>query len=309
MQTPSRLLEIARARGVDVEALQCEPAAPLGQLAPARPSRAVRNANDRRLDARAEPVSVVVAGVEVGKPRPKRQRSMFATSIERRERMRSFNMARGVPSFAPADLSDQSYRIATRAQRGPASARDELAGLPRQCAQRTRWAALAYLPNERGELRPTRTWAHPAARRIVAVMAVMQHEARNTRRRGMHLLVEGFSRGSLCSAFRNAQTGAPVHKSTLYAVSFDARRRGPWDCGAVVALHRSGALVRHQPPASVARPEHVGKGRDGTPRALNQYWLTEKACSDLVREDDAPAFHDWTPTDEGSPPEARGPPA
>lgn len=277
------------------------------------PPRAVKSANDRKLDARAEPVTrgVTVLGVEVAptlrtKPRPRR--SFFVESVERRAKMRSVSINRGVPSFAPEDLSREAYAIAARTERGGASARDRLAMLRRASAQRVRWAALAYMPDENGVMRPTRSWSHPMARRIVAVFAVIEHESRHTKRRGMHLLLEGFARGSLCSAFRNHQTGEPVSISTLYATSFDADRKGPWDCGAVTALHRSGALVKHQPPASTAPTQYVGKGRDGSPRALNQYWLTERACADVVDDAAVPAFYDWTPA-ESSPPEARGPPA
>lgn len=223
--------------------------------------------------------------------------------------MRSVSIARGVPSFAPEDFSREAFALAARVMRGGASARDEVARMRRQYAQRVRWAALAYLPNEHGVHRPTRPWSHPAARRIVAVAAVMFRESQNTRRRGMHLLLQGFARGALCNLFPNRDTGKPVSKGTLYATSHDAQRTGPWDCGAVVALHRSGALVRHQPPASTAPAQYVGRGRDGSPRALNQYWLTERACSDVeTRDDDEPAFYDWTPA-ERSPAEPRGPPS
>lgn len=235
---------------------------------------------------------------------------MFAESVYRRERMRTVSAERGVPHFAPEDYSREAFAIVARTERGPASARDRLAMLRRASAQRVRWAALAYLPDEHGVMRPTRTWAHPMARRIVACFAAMEHEARHTRRRGMHLLLEGFARGSLRALFRNAQTGEPVSLSTLYATSFDRERTGPWHCGAVVALHRAGALVRHQPPASTAPAQYVGKGRDGAPRALNQYWFTERACTDV--EDDAaePAFLDWTPAPaDRSPAEPRGPPS
>ena len=302
---PARLLEIAAAHGVDVAAVQSTRVEPVGQA-----PRAVRNANDRKLDARAELAPrVVVAGVEVGPARPKRpRRSFFAESVERRARMRSVSIDRGVPSFAPEDFSREAFIVAARAMRGGASARDVVAAMRRSYAQRVRWAALAYLPDEHGKLRPTRSWNHPAARRIVGVAAVMFRESLNTRRRGMHLLLQGFARGSLCVLFPNRETGKPVHVSTLYATSYDAQRKGPWDCGAVVALHRSGALVRHQPPASTAPAQYVGRGRDGSPRALNQYWLTEKACSDEAQDDAAPAFYDWTPADD-SPPEARGPPS
>jgi hypothetical protein len=246
--------------------------------APAAPasSRAERRANDRRVLAHGEEGSAVRA----------RRRPLVPRS-----------------SRLPAvDWTREDFARARRVSASGSRARDALMRLPRCYAQRIERAALAMRPElgpdgkPTGRRVPTRGWGHVVARRIAAVACVMFHAARPSRRRGMARIVVGRTRGMFVTLFRgegrardDERQRARLSVSTFFATSHHGTD-DPWDCGAVVALHRAGALWRHQPPASCAGP-WKGKDRDGRPRAFNEYHLTQRACS--AETDDVRPLVDW----------------
>lgn len=264
----------ARAKGSAELLAAVRAAVPTASSPAAMPasSRAERRANDRR---------VLEAGEE-GTPVRARRRPLVPRS-----------------SKLPAvDWDRDDFARARRVSASGARARDALSRLPRCYAQRVERAALAMRPTTDGRRIPTRSWGHVVARRIVAVACVLFHAARPSRRRGMARIVRGRTRGMFVTLFRgegrardDERQRARLSISTFFATSHHGRTDDPWDCGAVVALHRAGALWRHQPPASCAGA-FQGKDRDGRPRAFNEYHLTDRACSSSPDERPRPLV-DW----------------
>lgn len=254
-----------------------DPAAAAAAAAAAPASRA-----PNRAQAKAYARRVEAAGEEGPAPRRKRARSVDGVTMKGSSRL--------------LDWSRDDFARAEAIERGPAAARAALARLPRCLAQRGERAALAMVRRSDGTRRPTRTWAHVEARRIVACLVVCFHAASSSRRRGMTRVLRGRTRRMWTTLFRSrVDRSRPVSVSTLFATSHRKRAHGaprsPWECGAMVALHRAGALWRHQPPVAVAGG-YVGRGKDGSARAFNEYHLSSKACSALV--DEAPrAPVDW----------------
>lgn len=241
---------------------------------PARPasSRAERRANDRR---------VLEAG-EAGAPdRPPRRRGLAPRARR----------------CAGLDWERDDFQRARRVSGSASSAREALSRLPRCYALRVERAALAMRRTTDGRRVPTRTLAHVVARRIVALAAVLFHAGRSSKRRGMARIVRGRTRGMFVTLFRgegraqNERQRARLSVSTFFATSHHGRTDDPWDCGAMVALHRAGAVWKHQPPAACAGA-FQGKDRDGRPRAFNEYHLTERACSSSADETPRPLV-DW----------------
>jgi len=242
----------------------------LAELAPTLPAarRAERRAHERRVDAAGEP--------EPSSPRRKRARVVDGVTMRGSSRL--------------LDWSPDDFARARRIEGSMREARGALVRLPRCYSQRVERAALAMLPRTDGTRRPTRTLAHIAARRIVALAVVLYHAGRTSRRRGMARIVVGRTRRMFGTLFRRGVDRAPLSVSAIFATSHHDKR-DPWDCGPMVALHRAGALWRRQPPAAAAGA-HVGRDRHGVPRAFNEYHLTQRALSAVA--DEAPReLIDW----------------
>lgn len=198
---------------------------------------------------------------------------------ERRARFEAESKRRGCEKFRPKDLTPNVYAVTGRIA-GTRSAEAELRRFPPAFRRLVSIAAYAMQPSEEraGELVHTRALARRRARRIIQCAALLLYLADRTKRNGHALVVEGYTRGTLCLALRrNDDTEKPPSVGSLFNTQTDGERRGLWDCGAIVALERAGAISFHQPPADTQPACNVGRDRDGTPRALNQYWITERA--------------------------------
>lgn len=194
----------------------------------------------------------------------------------------------------PNDVPQAARQIVWRTMRGEKSAERELARLCRSPFGRAvEVAARAMVRTPDGFRRPTRSLARRRARRVVAVAAVLHFMAQHTTSAGRALLTEGLPRGTLCALFHNDDRGAAVHINTLFGTMLDAKRRDRWDCGAVVALQRSRAIEKLQPPAHTQRPRFVGRDKKGNPRALNQYFLREEVFGDAPEAIEDRALADW----------------
>lgn len=225
------------------------------------------------------------------RPKPSRaaKRSQYARSIKERERLERFEKEserRGCPDFAPKDLEHGTRELANRVKRTSASAARHLRRMKRIApafAACVEIAAYAMVRMPDGTRRPTRNLTCRRARRVVAIAAVMLHVSDESKHTAYLRVVEGYARGTLCELFTNDDGEDAVSIGTLFATMTDGDRFGKWDCGAVVALERAGAIDKWQPSArSQIRAGmrcNVGKGRDGKPRALNQYWLRPEAFS------------------------------
>lgn len=259
---PPRAVVRARARRLAeaCEALDPAPASELEALAQ-RDARAARLSKaTHRSDYRAPKWRPV--------PRTKASRARYLAALQREG-----------SELVPEDWSDAAWTMA-RAIFCDSSGREAeraLARLPRAYAQRVRRAALC-VPTGAGTSAPPRRWSHIAARRRVAIASVLLLESRATLRRGMGRYLGGFSRGMWCSLFVNPQTGERYSVSTLYATTHHSTGE-EWDCGDFPALQRAGALYREQPPPECVPRQWRGTGRDGEPRALAIYWLTERALA------------------------------
>lgn len=242
-----------------------------------RPSsqRGAYRAQQRALDAAAE---------ESAAPSKKPPRRGLAPAARGKFLTRA--RERGCEQMAPLDWIRDDYAAAHLALAGPSRALAALAALPRCYAQRVERAALGRVRDERGFAVATRSLDSIVARRIVAAAVVMWRASKTSRRRGHARIVVGRTRGMLAALFQNPQRARSVSVSTLFATSHGAHRRGEWDCGAIVALQRSGALWAHQPPAACASPAFVGRDRNGIARAFNEYHITERAASDEADEPD-----------------------
>jgi hypothetical protein len=249
--------------------------------ASSRPSPAVRRAEAARVDAAAEPVVARELAPTLARPlRPRRARAT------RSEAFRTRAMERGAPGMAPLDWTPEDFATWRASHRSASSARAALATLPPVYARRVELAALAMTRREDGTRRPTRTWAHVQARRVVALAVTVFRASSPSRRRGMARKLVGRTRGMFATlAGINPSTGAPYSIGTFFHVN-DAR--GPWDCGAMVALHRAGALWRHQPPAACVPEGYRGRDRDGNERAFNEYHLTERVLAPAELAPSAP---------------------
>jgi hypothetical protein len=260
---PARAVVRARARRLAeaCEALDPKPASELEALA--------------QLDARAKRLSQATHRSDYRKPkwrpvpRTKASRARYLAALQREG-----------SELVPEDWSDAAWTMA-RAIFCDSSGREAeraLARLPRAYAQRVRRAALCVPSGESSSSAQPRRWSHIAARRRVAIASVLLLESRATLRRGMGRYLGGFSRGMWCSLFVNPQTGERYSVSTLYATSHHNTGE-EWDCGDFPALQRAGALYREQPPPECVPRQWRGTGRDGEPRALAIYWLTERALA------------------------------
>lgn len=216
----------------------------------------------------------------------RRAPSRFVLSVAARERRRRFDeesKRRGAPDFDPKDLPPAAFPIAGRVMGGARGAERELARMRGPFRRAVEVAALAMESRPDGTRRPTRSLVRVRARRVIACAAVFLYLAERTDRNAYALLVEGYVRGSFCALFVNPNTGAPVHVNTLFGTCTDGTRRGRFDCGAVVALVRAGAFEKHQPSAEsqvrAGKRCNVGKARDGSARALNQYWVRAVALA------------------------------
>lgn len=273
---------IAGASGQPIDAVRALlglPAAPPPELETT--SRAPGMAHDRRVAVvaegdRSEP------GASLERPRarpldPSGTRGGWVGDLQ----------ASGRGAMRPLDWTADEYAAAETLSRSPRAAARALCGLPPEYARRVELAALAYERQEDGRRLPTRTWCHVVARRIVALAVVLWRVSRSSRRRGMARIVVGRTRGMFASLFRNVFTGARLSISSLFATQHhDGASR--WDCGDMVALARSGAIWKAQPPASSVAAAFRGKDRHGIARAFNEYHLTRRvAASSSSAEDPA----------------------
>jgi hypothetical protein len=87
-------------------------------------------------------------------------------------------------------------------------------------------------------------------------------------------VLAGVSRGVIAALLPNPSTGQAYSVSHIAATSNDAGRRRPNDCGALRALHRSGAFYAMQPDAADVTPALVGPSG----YAFNVYWVSELAA-------------------------------
>lgn len=257
---PTRAVVRARARRLSeaCEALDPKPASELEALAQ-RDARARRLAQaTHRSDYRKPKWRPV--------PRTKASRARYLAALQREG-----------SELVPEDWSDAAWTMA-RAIFCDSSGREAeraFMRLPREYARRARRASLC-VSSEDGT--PRHRWSHIAARRRIAIAAVLFLESRATLRRGMGRYLGGFSRGMWCSLFTNPQTGERYSVSTLYATTHHSTG-DEWDCGDFPALQKAGALYREQPPPECVPRQWRGTGRDGEPRALAIYWLTERALA------------------------------
>lgn len=273
--TPARLLEIAAMRtGRTLEDVAAElGTVPQHERRPSVASRAVRTAHNAKIATGAE---VAPGPAHVGAPPRKRQRVG-----KLREEFRQRSVMRGVPQFAPLDWSPESYRIARAVPTSGASASRAWRRLPAEYRRRVQLPALAMEPDEHGRMVATRTWEHPAARFVVALACVFLHEAHTTTRRGYAKIVQGRSRGMIAGLFLNPQTRKPYSVGRFFN-DWNHDENDLWDCGHVVALRRARVVHSVQPPAECSDPAFVGVDRNGTPRALSQHWISERAVSPVA---------------------------
>lgn len=266
----------------------------------APPSRAVVRAERARVEAAGEPVPPELRGTVAAPRRPRRARAT------RSEAFRTGAMERGAPRMAPLDWTPEDFATWRAVNRNASSARAALATLPPVYARRVELAALGMVRQDDGTRRPSRTWAHVQARRIVALAVVVYRASSPSKRRGMARVLRGRVRGQFGTlAGVNPGTGEAYSVGTFFHVN----DRRPWDCGAMVALHRAGALWRHQPPAACVEPAYKGRDRDGNERAFSEYHLTERVLAPegtpelATAPQGAPAR-----SPELAPPSGRGPP-
>lgn len=119
-----------------------------------------------------------------------------------------------------------------------------------------------------------RTLRNPRARACVAIAWLVYSLGRDTRRRGFARVLDGVSRGVIAALLPNPSTGEAYTVSHIAATSNDAGRAGPNDCGALVALHRAGALFKQQPDAADVPAALVGPSG----YAFNVYLVSELAA-------------------------------
>lgn len=255
-----------------------EPARPAPAPAPQR--RAERERYEGAMSERAELV-------DRGAERVARRRGWVPADAGRAASLRRAQYVRDAAArgtLRGVDWSADAWRIARSivADRSGRVAQRWIAGLPRVYALRVRRAALAIERDAAGRLSPAWSWTHVRARRRVALAAVAWIESRDTKRRGMARILVGRGRASWAALFTTASehTDNPhrVSVSLLFATSHHGRETLD-DCGDMRSLERTKALEIIQPPASVTPAEFVGRGRDGQPRALNQYWITERSTA------------------------------
>jgi len=215
-------------------------------------------------------------------------------ALERDRRFKEESERRGVPEFRPKDLPPAAFEIAGRIDRHRDCAERELRGIVKRHRALGRCvdvAAHAMVREPDGTRRPRRSLASRRARRIVAVAAVLLYLAEEAKRTGYALLVEGYLRGSFCQLFPNPDNAdETISLGSLFNTGDTGERGGRvgrWDCGAVVALERAGALEKVQPPASTQHACNVGVDRKGAPRALNQYFVKERAATGAAGDGDA----------------------
>lgn len=277
--TPIEVLQVvARATGRTVEQVRAEL-----DVQAAEPSQSHAAAKDRervRAELRA-PAKPAPASKRRGKRKGKGA-PLFVTSLaaqERRARFAAESERRGCPKFRPKDLAPSSYAL-TRRVAGTRSAETELRRFPPAYRRLVMLAAYAMERTTDGRFEATRSLAKRRARRVIAAAALMLYLADRTKRNGHALVVEGYVRGTLALAFReNDDTEEAISVGSLFNTQDDGERDGPWQCGALEALKRAGAIRFHQPPADTQPACNVGRDRDGTPRAINQYWITEAALT------------------------------
>jgi hypothetical protein len=266
-QQPSQLARIlAAVRGVDVHQVVAEMNAPSAWEPARSPSQAELRAEQAKLSALG---ASSLAPLDA--PSSKRRGLDPSAHLGTRE-----GWDRGVPHFAPLDWLRADFARAAALQRSAAACRKTLAQLPPRFARRVKLAALACIVRD-GVVVPTRSMEHVSARCIVALAVTVWHASRNTARDGHGRVLVGRARGSFCTLLRNPLTSEPYSIARLYATSHHGTD-DPWDCGHMVALDRAGAFAKHQPPASTSPRAFVGRARDGSLRALNQYWLSELLC-------------------------------
>lgn len=295
-QTTGRALEEVRAEVYD----QPAPVVRDGQQS----ARAQVRAHDERVaelaaDDDAQP------GATIAEP----MRRLGLDAPVQRSAFLSRARAEGRAHMAPLDWRPSDFAASRGASSTGSAARRACAGLPPELAARVRRAALAELPGPDGIRRPTRGWSHIIARRIVALAVVMWRASRSCRRRGMARVLVGRVRGQFGTLFTNPHTGAPYSLSTFFRTSVSACRRGEWDCGDVVALHRARALWRCQPPAASVAPEFSGRDRSGVARAFNEYHFPRGVVAVAVERDEETARRPRSSAARSIPPVATAPPS
>lgn len=237
------------------------------------------------------------------------------TEAERRARFLATSRKRGC-ELMPNDVPAAARQIVWRTMRGQRSAERELARLKRHAygsaIERAAFGTAAT--SARGLRRgPYHALRSIRARRVVACGAVLAFLSQVTTSHGRAFIVEGTLRGTFCTFFQNAE-GDAVHVNTLFGTMTDGTRRGRWDCGAVVALERAGAIEKIQPPPHTQRARFVGLDRKRVPRALNQYFLRNDVVGGDAAAVEARASTAWELWLAGRPAraarraETRGPP-
>lgn len=285
-------LERTPAQVAELLELRPDPPPPRGPRAP-RPQRAAQaRALALELHQAAEPVDVAA-----DRPERVRWRPVDAVQAGSARRVAYEDRAARLGSLRLEDWQGKTWRIVggIMADRSGRTASRWLAALPRAYAQRVRRAALCVERGPSGELAPRWSWRHIRARRRIALAVVAWLEAAPTRRRGWSRVVVGRSRGSWAALFPSSSERAvssPSSRSQVPHVSvsllFGSTHHGSSslsDCGDARALDRAGAWMMVQPPAHAVPPAHVGRGRDGTPRALGQVWISERCACDRDRDE------------------------
>jgi len=268
-RVPIEILRLGAARrGLSVEAyaaeLDVEPAPETGptprqQLAAARAE--LGRQRSRALDRQ--------------RAKDERKADTAKRDEERRARFVATSRKRKHPcELLPNDVPATARQIVWRTERSAKSALRELLRLKRETyGAATEVAVFGTASTTRQRGRPFDALRSRRARRVVACAAVLHYLKQETSSPGRAFLVEGTLRGTFCSFFTNADTGDALHFNSLYGTQTDATRKGRWDCGALVALERAGAIEKIQPPAHTQRPRFVGRDRKGRARAINQYFL------------------------------------
>lgn len=240
----------------------------------------------RQRSALREPLPA--GGGKSGSPTPRvpRERaSRMSLRTERRVRLEALLTREGAPDCSPRDFPDRAYALARTLVRGTGhQAAKSLAELPAVYARRVRRAALGVARDaarEGGWSEAARELGDIRARLVVAAGVVLYHLGQPTRRRGYARVVDGFTREMLAGLFVDPKTHEPYSVSYLWGTSF-RRESAWWDCGPFVALARTGAILKVQPPADEVPRRYVGPSG----HAFNEYWLSALACSADVPADE-----------------------
>lgn len=184
----------------------------------------------------------------------------------------------GCERFAPESWSDQDFALTRWAF--PDRSGTRVVALLEELPERLRRAVVTAALDTHlwdGEWTTVRTFRSHVARRRALIAILIWRLGRASTRRGMARVLEGYARGTWAALFPDPASGEQPTKRTI---DEDLR-----------ALRAAGAIYVEQPPAHRARPEYVGRDREGRRRALAVFYVPARmACA--ARRDDPRDDHE-----------------